>query len=330
MFEQPINGGHKMLYKVITKLHFLKTDVVMIKGKQLAGDIRLSNSNEFLKREFGMPVFMNMVGLLEYDDLFNSTYLYAKGKMDENLNDRDRINYLSRYINNAQTFSTALWFVKDNSVATENSFLYMEHSDEGPSVTSNSRAAYFSNARGENLMTLFNSDELQKAIQFFNALVSEESLTRETKISYEYLNNEASRIERFFYYLQAARTQNYLPSRISLYCTMLETLLSTDTTEITHKIAERAARIIGGSLDERTEIYRKVKDAYSIRSSAVHGDKLRKAFRVEDRLQQVSVEIDDILRRLIVKIISDEEHSERFHSADHDKLNEWFLEISLR
>lgn len=317
-----------MLYKVITKLHFLKTNEKMNKGKQIFGDIRLSNSNVLLDREFKTRTFMDMIGLLEFDDLHDSTYLYAIGEINGSLNGRERIDYLSRYINTAQLFSTALWFVKDNSVATENSFLYMENV-EGPSVSSNGRAVYFSNARCENQLTLFNSDELKQAIDFLHTLVSEESLTQNAKLSYGYLNNEASRIERFFYYLQAARGQNHLPSRISLYCTMLETLLSTDTTEITHKIAERAARFIGESFDERSVIYKKVKDAYSIRSSTVHGDKLKKAFRVEDRLKETSVDIDDILRRIITKILNNKEHSIRFHNDNHETLNEWFIKLSL-
>lgn len=317
-----------MLYKVITKLYFLKTDEQLNKGKQLLGDIRLSNSKGLLEREFKIPIFMEMIGFLEYHNLYDSMYLYATGEINENLNDKERIKYLNRYIDTALLFSTALWFVKDNSVATENCFLYLED-DSGPSVTSNSRSAYFCDAKAENQLTLFNHDELQQAIQFFHTLVSEKSLMRSPQESYDYLNNESSRIERFFYYLQAARAQNNLPSRISLYCTMLETLLSTDTTEVTHKIAERAACFIGENFDERIAIYKMVKDAYSVRSSTVHGDKLRKAFRAKDKLQEISVDIDDILRQLIVKIICHKEHSQRFHNASHETLNEWFLELSL-
>lgn len=58
-------------------------------------------------------------------------------------------------------------------------------------------------------------------------------------------------------------------------CLVLETLLSTDSQELAHKLAVRLAKIIKGEADpaERRELYRTAKKVYGARSRVVHGEK---------------------------------------------------------
>jgi hypothetical protein len=53
---------------------------------------------------------------------------------------------------------------------------------------------------------------------------------------------------------------------------VLEALLGDRGPEITHKLAERAAALIGRTRAQRPLQYRVVKDLYDIRSRLVHGD----------------------------------------------------------
>ncbi len=319
-----------MKYKFISKIHLLDFKETMNKGIQIHEDIRLSNSKTKIIEEFSDDFFKDMIGTLEHDALSESSYLYALGEINEEHFTQEPIHYLDSYLRIAQIFCSSLWLLKDNSVNNETGFLYLLQAGGKPfSVSSNMRTPIFTNASGKLQDTIFNRNEINEVVGFINTFFKNEHSERKEGEMYKYLNNEASRVERFFYFLQAARTQSNLPSRIAMYCTMLETLLSTDTTEITHKIAERTARFIGTDFNERNILYKSVKEAYAIRSSTVHGDKLRKSYRSEEKLQEISVNIDEILRRIIIKIIKDREYSYIFHTSDNEKLNEWFTRLTL-
>jgi Apea-like HEPN len=58
--------------------------------------------------------------------------------------------------------------------------------------------------------------------------------------------------------------------------TILESLLTTGNSEVTHQVAERAAILAGAGYDERIKIYRRVKKLYNQRSSITHGNLLFK------------------------------------------------------
>jgi len=51
----------------------------------------------------------------------------------------------------------------------------------------------------------------------------------------------------------------------------LEALCSTDPIEVTHKVATTCSLLLGATLDERKDIYRKAKKLYQKRSRIIHG-----------------------------------------------------------
>jgi len=57
---------------------------------------------------------------------------------------------------------------------------------------------------------------------------------------------------------------------------ILEALVSTSNTEVTHQISERSAVLLEGSPDGRLAIYKKIKTLYSVRSQIVHGSMVKK------------------------------------------------------
>ena len=65
-------------------------------------------------------------------------------------------------------------------------------------------------------------------------------------------------------------TNQYDQAFISL-TTSLEALMSTGSSKITHRLAERTAFLLGKSETERGDIYKQVKEIYGIRSDIVHG-----------------------------------------------------------
>ena len=108
---------------------------------------------------------------------------------------------------------------------------------------------------------------------------------------------ETGRAGRSIYFLQGARQAAALSVKVANYCTSFEALLSTDTTELSHRLSERLAWLLANSASERLSIFRTVKGAYGIRSRAVHGAHLSKQ-KIRDELIVASTNCDDLLRRL--------------------------------
>lgn len=321
-----------MEYFFITKLFHFKLNKILNRGITIKDDIRLSNSRNRVEDNIGDIFIKNLIGELEYDNLLNCHYIYAVGNIEENMDDENkRISLINYYLAFSQIFCNSLWLIRDNSVNNESGFLCIKKGNKIHSVTSNMRTALFLNSSGEYKEEEFTDEEIKKInislIRFFNIGFDKTTMvTEELRKMY----NNSNRLERFFYFLQGARTQGFIPNRIALYCTMLETILSTDTIEISHKIAERAAKIIGQDYEERLNIFTIIKDAYSIRSSAVHGDKLKKQFRELDKLCEISKGIDDVLRNLILYLLNNEEILQLFLKRDNNNLNQWFNELIFK
>jgi hypothetical protein len=61
------------------------------------------------------------------------------------------------------------------------------------------------------------------------------------------------------------------------FCTVLESLLSTQAQEVTHQLAERASLVLRGMGADPVDIYKMVKKLYGTRSDIVHGRGAKKA-----------------------------------------------------
>src|SRR5690606_38981271 len=94
-----------------------------------------------------------------------------------------------------------------------------------------------------------------------------------------------------------ARASSILPMKIVNYSIALECLFNTRTSEISHKIAESVALLLGISSSSKNEMYHLIKSAYSYRSKLVHGKVIS---GVEDDLVDISNKLDIVLRDLIV------------------------------
>lgn len=143
---------------------------------------------------------------------------------------------------------------------------------------------------------------------------------------------KGNRFERVFYFLQAARSQSYLPSRISSFVTLLETLLSTTGSDVTHKLKERLAWLIGKDFEERKEIFDNLGIIYNIRSSNVHGNSMPKKGNSSEKLENLSMIIENYTRRLILKFLEGDTIKDLYmgvgDTADK-KIEKWLNDIVL-
>jgi hypothetical protein len=131
---------------------------------------------------------------------------------------------------------------------------------------------------------------------------------------------------RAMQFVVAARRAQDLAFKIANYCSALETLFTTDSSELAHKLAERVAFFLGERGENRRKIFTMVKNAYNIRSKLVHGDTLKQ--NQIDALPALSSECDQALRRILWEIFLSDDLKKIF-DAHNDAIEEYFAALIL-
>ena len=138
------------------------------------------------------------------------------------------------------------------------------------------------------------------------------------------------------YVLGADPRQGYLA-----LTTVFEALLSTDDTEITHKISERIAFMLESTEDGRYSVYKCMKRLYKTRSLLVHGaienkkgvityDTLRLDAKITIVPDQDYADIFDLCIRLFRRVLDDEDLSILLEKRNSAPLAEYYLRLALR
>ncbi len=305
-------------------------------------DFILSKDNQCLFNLFGKHEFLSKVGLNSIPILEKYPYFLSSGNEHEfqeiNL---ERLSV--KKIEVLQLLLSCLWFVKDNSCNTDWLHLYAPGNDIAISRT---LTKVFSNSKGEYKDETFTLDELLLAKDYLDRLGEirgyDTSIDLIPKMDYQenkdynqilpgdfnYIGyNQQNRIDRAFLFLTLARSSSFLPLKISFYIAIYECLFTTDNTEVSHKVTERSAFYLEKDSAAKRKVFEIVKLGYSIRSKFVHGQKLDKKIKNHEDLVKLSVELDQVTRKLFIKILHDD--SDLFLQNDND-LNNWFIDLILQ
>lgn len=300
------------------------------KGTRLTDNLRVSS--DISMRGIVDEYFIKIIGMLEYEQLKKGPYYYAISDKEtsEDLFDSEKgLAFLDYYLSQIQLLNNLLWLIKSHSVNTEVAFLQVE---DGERIThhSNKRVTAFLNHKGKKEDVVFSSEDFKKALKLKEYLYDELSSDSISDADSMHENiYKAKRLERTFYILQSARSFDHLPLRISNFVTILETLLSTSSSEVTHKLRERAAWLLGNNFEQRIEIYKLIGDIYSVRSNYVHGNSMPKKFNTNASLGGLSGKLEDLVRRLILKILTDENIYEKYKRNNDEEIENWMLEVCL-
>jgi hypothetical protein len=137
---------------------------------------------------------------------------------------------------------------------------------------------------------------------------------------------EYSRLGRALEFVSSARTAPNLAFKIANYCSALETLFTTDETELAHKLSERVAFFLGERGYRRASVFFTVKGAYGVRSKLVHGSSI-KTGEVEG-LPTLSVTCDNYLRAIFNSIFESSDLRRTFDSKN-EAIENYFSELIL-
>jgi hypothetical protein len=315
---------HKNLF--IANVEHLKISSDLGHGEKITDKILITNDRLFIENLL-TPLFYKLAGDLEAHYLKTAGAVAYSIEESESFADHEAANsFLLKRLGEVRMFLLMLWLVKDNSVNVDLGYLEDPYKSPKPgrtNVTRNSFSQVFSTARGDVLTTEFTREELRRA----------RHLRRDSQWSFELKPQVATeerftRFDRACYFLQAARVSSDLGVKIANYCICFETLFSTDPLELSHKLGERIACFLENDPANRINVFHLIKRAYVIRSKVVHGGK--GSSKLSEQLKELSESCDNIVRRILVRILEESPLERYFQQPTSDKeVEEYFISLVL-
>ena len=341
-----------MQLQTIYNLTFMSFDQPMtfdVAGYTFSNDSKLRDCfyNNTIRESFGVSnaIFPNDGCFVYYStpidlDMANLT----SEQCVKHFKDRStEINYLFG------TFIDFLWIIKDNCINIINSVSQLKNNDDTNEVPYTSIFCLYgkslTSATGKHETTSFTKSEVLKAYyqwERYRKLVNavekpkiEETSVYDISIDNTYLKsyhkdfdyNKSTFLERAFNFLYKSREEDYLIYKIAMVMPVFECLFSTDNDEITSKLKTRISFYMGADMEERISIDKLIGDCYSIRSIFLHGQVRVRESAIkfsEDTLRNNSVALDNLLRKILTRII--EQDADHF-LANSDEKAKWFRKL---
>lgn len=294
----------KSAFFVAPIFHFELSETLNGRGEQLDDSLFLTNDREFIKGLL-LTTYKNKIGAIEFDTLCSANFLAYSTTAAENIHDNtSAASYLFVQLAKLHEFLTILWMVKDNACSVENGFVFWgEHR-----ATTRYYGTILTFADGRARAECFDREELRVARTLFRKRYGSiefnpDQLAPESK---EVTSPTHSPLARAFFFIRAGRASVHQSVKIANYCSALEALmLGSGSSELTFRLSQRVAWLLGESVEERLKLFDQMKTAYDIRSKAVHGSTLSQQ-KVETNLSDTVVQTDEILRRVLFRMIPDD------------------------
>ncbi|WP_414150090.1 hypothetical protein ACIZ62_10180 [Acetobacterium carbinolicum] len=277
--------------------------MALIKKTNLKNQIGVNMYNALLRK----PMMVYLMPTIEEE------FVWSKNECDE------KYGIKAIHLNNfAQAFSIGSWFIKDSCISATNIY-WLNLFNTYNSQTKRDMAVTLSNGSiAEKFLT---AEEVKEAIErmyeVYSCLLPDESKmghinctsSRGTTVWEidKAISKEGNSFSRGLILLQEARRTGELTSKIDKYCSILECLYAINKQHKTN-ISHITAVYIGKNNEERGKIINYMKEAFGIRSDSSHGDNLKylKENNCES-LKNLSTIVDDYVRRVFRKIISEKE-----------------------
>lgn len=320
-----------MKYRFIAVLHNLKLDGIKNRGVEIFPGARVSNSSDVVKQTITTQLANETLGFHSINEFKDNSYIYIDGELETIATKIDEEDFNKRnshicfaLLRKVQFFIACLWKIKDNNVYIRDGFLIIYDGEIEDGMTyKSSLSEVFSNSDTKMNVSHFSDHEIRRALTILNSSIPEafnifDFGGKKPSSDHLYKNKEYNRIDRAEYFVISARRNAIIPMKIMSYCNALECLFTTSKTEVNHKISERVAALLGSSLESRKKYFKIIKNAYTARSSIVHGQTLSK--ESDDILSELSRELDKILRELIVG------DNEVFYKNDKE-IEEFFTDL---
>ncbi|PFW51331.1 hypothetical protein COL13_27360 [Bacillus cereus] len=263
----------------------------------------------------------NTVGSNYYGSLVESPVLLQRILCRED--EIDPYKVIQNFRGYFQHFLMSIWFVKDNSISLSDVMFINENKEV---MYFDRNPLLFSNSKGEYKSVYLTSDETKEALKWLELLAplvirgisseKKEDSSVGTRLNnnnknFDYYN--FNRLQRALRFVALARSESFPPAKITFYISALECLFSNSKTEVRMQVADRTTRVLSDVFEERTRINKIISIAYEFRSSYIHGSvnnqkTIKKALKPYETIEELSFELDDILRKVLKRFLTDLNH----------------------
>ncbi|WP_288463276.1 HEPN domain-containing protein [uncultured Pseudomonas sp.] len=278
---------------------------------------------EKLKKEWLGEELKKYAGLIEYSHFQSASHLLV-GRMPINwFGDLAPDTILYTWLNFVDWLIKDSWVLKDNSIACE--IAYSKFVKDGREIWSNNGLySVVSHATGGGPVEVtFDAGELQKW-NFQSAKIREMVFSKEGIMGMQVSDKGYTKFARFYHFVDTSRRTRYPAVKIAHCCSALESLFSTDTTELSHKLAERIAFLLAGYGENAEDVYKFIRDCYSVRSAVTHGSAV--SGRLSNSLESLSIRMLDVLRKIVLILMEDAELFEKMNGKN-EGVEQYFREL---
>ncbi|WP_028979806.1 HEPN domain-containing protein [Sporocytophaga myxococcoides] len=324
-----------MNIKIIAPLRnflFKKADTRL----KMNGFIATNRQREIQEFILLSPPFSLAVGGINFRTLSDNVCIYYSGNL-RSLNviydDRNLVAVGRSLLVLFQSYLFAMWLIKDNSVNIFEGFL----SSLDETNVREYRHDVNSNSAGSYEDVYFDDDEFNRICRIQEVLlpiflVNDNSdptpnFGTNPSVYNKILYNNHNRIRRALDFLCRARYESFLPSKISMYMAVLESLFNTSKSDVDKTVRKRTALFLGGNENIQTLNSEIIKKAYNVRSNYIHGQILGKAENSRN-LIDLSQKVDNLIRQVLTKAI--DEPSFQMKEKDAIKWIDNTFKLSLR
>ncbi len=295
-----------MKYKFITALHYLELENNDMLIALPCGQV--SNNKRLLDELFQNKLSLHTLGIHSIDEIYDAPAYYVVDGILSDCTNQNEVNPFGTSVcfailRQIQGLVNKLWQLCDNSIYVRDGFLYTYMNEPSDGCTFKASVSLINTlSTGERKRIIIPEKELLRYGKEMNILVKNSAKEIIDGQDYEsatqfqhYKKNGLSRKELAEYYVQSARGVGSIPMKVLMYCSAMEALVANTTTELSHRVAERVAIILGDNQEDRCNIYSNVKLGYDTRSKVAHGDLLKKE---DAKIRECSMLLDKYLREL--------------------------------
>lgn len=302
-----------MQVNIISTLRWLNVDAEPGIYEMMPG-VSIVNDRKVIRDLLDSP-FKYFAGHIEYDHLLNADHLVVC--MPEHVVAWEGYDHSEPLLYTWLIWLSMIiedsWLVQDNAIGCELAHCNLKN-DGQDYWTSNGLYSTLSKANGEALVsTTFTASQIEQwrdvSLELRSHLHDKGFTIFQSPVS-----KKSTRFDRFLSFITSARKTRYPSLKIAQICSALESLFSTSTGELTHRLSERVAHFLGGSAEEMEVTYQFMKKAYAIRSQVTHGSHIKQSDT--DVSPSISEGLQDICKEIVFKVLRDQTKQEVVYGSN--------------
>ncbi|EOI7472900.1 hypothetical protein OZ701_002944, partial [Yersinia enterocolitica] len=205
------------------------------------------------------------------------------------------------------------WLIKDNGMLCEIAYCNKTDRKSVSEWSNNSLMSMFTMADGDRFIDVEFSKEDLINWEKTNDKIQSYLYNNNSTVFDSFIDSKYSRYGRAMNFIKSAKREYNPAMKIAHCCSALESLFSTDSAELSHKLSERVAIFLKDYGYDPLNTFDDIKGYYNIRSKVTHGDSLRTT-KVET-LPSESQRLDSYLRKIMNIILNSDELMNIFNGS---------------